>query len=158
MITLDQTDIHILQLLQENAKITVRDIAQQIHLSVSPVHARIKRLEETGVIKRYTAIIDFSKFQNTIMVICYVSLKEHSKLSGGKFIKKILTMPEVVECYNISGAFDFMLKVVCSNMEEYYQFHVNQLSQIENVAQVQSTFIMGVIKETARSLCLPIRE
>lgn len=152
MITLDETDIQILRLLQQNAKITVRDIAQQIHLSASPVHNRIKRLEEEGVIQQYTATIDFSKFQNTLMVICYVSLKEHSKLSGGKFIKRIMAMPEVVECYNISGAFDFMLKVVCGNMEEYYNFHVNQLSQIENVGQVQSTFIMGVIKEAGRRI------
>lgn len=149
-IILDKTDIEILRLLQQNAKMTVRDIAKQIHLSVAPIHNRIKRMEDLGVIASYTTRIDFTKFKNTLMVICYVSLKEHSKLSGSKFIKKILSMPEVTECYNISGAFDFMLKVVCENMEQYYDFHVNQLSQIENVGQVQSTFIMGVIKESGR--------
>jgi Lrp/AsnC family leucine-responsive transcriptional regulator len=149
-IILDETDIKILQLLQHDAKITVRDIAQQIHLSASPVHNRIKRLEEAGVIKGYTTIIDFSIFKNTLMVICYVSLKEHNKISGGKFIESIMNMPQVVECYNISGAFDFMLKVVCENMEDYYNFHVNELSQIENVGQVQSTFVMGVIKDEKR--------
>jgi Lrp/AsnC family leucine-responsive transcriptional regulator len=150
MIQLDETDFEILRLIQHQAKITVRDIAQSIHLSASPIHTRIKRMEELGIITGYTTQIDFTKFKNTLMVICYVSLKEHSKISGGKFIKAILKMPEVLDCYNISGAFDFMLKVVCSNMEEYYNFHVNQLSQIENVGQVQSTFIMGVIKEAQR--------
>lgn len=151
-ISLDKTDIEILRLLQQHAKITVRDIGQSIHLSVAPIHNRIKRMEDLGIIKQYTTVIDFAKFKNTLMVICYVSLKEHSKLSGSKFIKKILSMPEVIECYNISGAFDFMLKVVCEHMEEYYNFHVNQLSQIENVGQVQSTFIMGVIKESGREI------
>lgn len=80
------------------------------------------------------------------MAICYISLKEHNKKSGGKFIKTISDMPEVIEFYIISGAFDFMLKVVVENMDDYYNFHVNKLGQVENLAQVQSTFIMGVIK------------
>ena len=80
------------------------------------------------------------------MAICYISLKEHNKRSGGKFIKTIQEMPEVIEFYIISGAFDFMLKVVAENMDAYYNFHVNKLGQVDNIAQVQSTFIMGVIK------------
>lgn len=152
MIDLDKTDIHILKLLQQNAKMSVRDISQQIHLSPTPIHSRIKRMESDGIIKGYTTQVDFSKFKDTLMVICYVSLKEHSKLSGGHFIDAIMQMPEVVECYNISGEFDFMLKVICSNMDAYYDFHVNKLSLIDNVGQVQSTFVMGVIKDAERSL------
>ena len=82
------------------------------------------------------------------MVICYVSLKEHSKNAGTKFIKHINELNEVIECYNISGEFDFMLKVVAENMDDYYNFHVNKLSQSENIGNVQSVFVMGVIKET----------
>jgi DNA-binding Lrp family transcriptional regulator len=82
------------------------------------------------------------------MAVCYISLKEHSKKSGGKFIKTIQEMPEVTECYIISGAFDFMLKVVSENMDDYYNFHVNKLGQLDNIAQVQSTFIMGTIKDS----------
>lgn len=152
MMTLDETDIKILGLLQQNAKMSVRDLAQHIHLSATPIHNRIRRMEEAGIIQGYNTKIDFSKFQDTLMVICYVSLKEHNKISGGKFIEAIHRMPEVVECYNISGAFDFMLKVICSNMNAYYDFHVNRLSQVENVGQVQSTFVMGIIKDTDRSL------
>lgn len=152
MIPLDETDIQILRLLQQNAKMSVRDLAQQIHLSATPVHNRIRRMEEAGIIQGYTTNIDFTKFKNTLMVICYVSLKEHSKISGGQFIDAIQQMAEVVECYNISGAFDFMLKVICGNMEEYYDFHVNRLSQVANVGQVQSTFVMGIIKDTGRTL------
>jgi DNA-binding Lrp family transcriptional regulator len=82
------------------------------------------------------------------MVICYVSLKQHNKSAGAKFIKSILEMPEVIECYNISGEFDFMLKVVAEHMDDYYHFHVNKLSQAENIGHLQSVFVMGVIKET----------
>ena len=82
------------------------------------------------------------------MVICYVSLKEHSKTAGNKFIKTIHELNEVIECYNISGEFDFMLKVVCADMNTYYDFHVNKLSQIENMGHVQSVFVIGVIKQT----------
>ena len=82
------------------------------------------------------------------MAICYISLKEHSKRSGAKFIKTIQEFPEVIEFYIISGEFDFMLKVVTETMDDYYDFHVNKLGQVENTGKVQSTFVMGVIKQT----------
>jgi Lrp/AsnC family leucine-responsive transcriptional regulator len=147
-IAIDDKDRAILQLLQENAKITVREIAHLVHLSPTPVHERIKRMEDTGVIRQYAALVDHSKVKKGLMVICYVSLKEHNKRSGTKFIKLINELREVIECYNISGEFDFMLKVVVENMDAYYDFHVNKLSQLENIGQLQSTFVMGVIKQT----------
>ena len=82
------------------------------------------------------------------MVICYISLKEHNKKTGAKFIKTINELNEVIECYNISGEYDFMLKVVVESMDAYYDFHVNKLGQLENVGHMQSTFVMGVIKQT----------
>ena len=146
--SIDQTDLAILKLLQENARATVKEIAAKVHLSTTPVHERIKRLEQSGVIKQYATLVDHTKVKRGLMVICYVSLKEHSKNAGMKFIKSINELNEVVECYNISGEFDFMLKVVEENMDSYYDFHVNRLSQIENMGNVQSVFVMGVIKQT----------
>jgi Lrp/AsnC family leucine-responsive transcriptional regulator len=143
---LDEKDKAILRYLQTNAKATVREIATQVHLSTTPVHERIKRMEDEGVILQYATLMNHSLINKGLMAICYISLKEHSKKSGGKFIKTISEMTEVIEFYIISGAFDFMLKVVASNMDDYYNFHVNKLGQVENIAQVQSTFIMGVIK------------
>jgi Lrp/AsnC family transcriptional regulator, leucine-responsive regulatory protein len=148
VVDVDEKDRAILQLLQENAKLTVREIAHQVHLSPTPVHERIKRMEDTGVIRQYAALVDHSKVKKGLMVICYVSLNEHNKRSGAKFIKTINELEEVIECYNISGEFDFMLKVVVENMDAYYDFHVNKLSQLENIGQLQSTFVMGVIKQT----------
>ncbi|HPH86194.1 MAG TPA: Lrp/AsnC family transcriptional regulator [Ferruginibacter sp.] len=145
---LDKNDLAILRLLQQNARITVKEISEKIHLSTTPVHERIKRLEHSGVIKQYATLLDHAKVRKGLMVICYVSLKEHSKNAGVKFIKTINELNEVVECYNISGEFDFMLKVVEENMDSYYDFHVNRLSQIENMGNVQSVFVMGIIKQT----------
>jgi Lrp/AsnC family leucine-responsive transcriptional regulator len=145
---LDKNDMAILKLLQQNARITVKEISQEIHLSTTPVHERIKRLEQTGVIKQYATLVDSAKVKKGLMVICYVSLKEHSKNAGLKFIKAINELNEVIECYNISGEFDFMLKVAEENMNSYYDFHVNRLSQIENMGNFQSVFVMGIIKET----------
>ncbi len=147
-VSLDKNDLAILKLLQENARITVKEISEKIHLSTTPVHERIKRLEQSGVIKQYATLLDYNKVDRGLMVICYVSLKEHSKSAGVKFIKNIHELQEVVECYSISGEFDFMLKVLCKDMNAYYDFHVNKLSQQENMGNVQSVFVMGVIKET----------
>ena len=145
---LDEKDIMILRVLQHNARATVKEIADKIHLSTTPVHERIKRMEESGVIRQYATLLEQTKVNKGLMVICYVSLKQHNKNAGAKFIKSIQEMPEVIECYNISGEFDFMLKVVAENMDDYYHFHVNKLSQAENIGHVQSVFVMGVIKDT----------
>lgn len=147
-LSLDSMDMSILKLLQQNARITVKEISDKVHLSTTPVHERIKRMEESGVIKQYATLVDHSKVKKGLMVICYVSIKQHSKNAGDKFIKTILELNEVVECYSISGEFDFMLKVLSEDMNAYYDFHVNRLSQIENIGHVQSVFVMGIIKQT----------
>jgi len=148
LITLDEKDRSILRLLQQNAKMTVREIAEKVHLSTTPVHERIKRLEDTGVISHYVTLVNYTRIAKRLLVICYVSLKEHNKRAGNSFISAIHQMDEVTECYNISGEFDFLLKVAVGSMDDYYNFHVNKLSQIENMGHVQSVFVMGVIKQT----------
>ncbi len=147
---LDQKDLAILRLLQENAKMTVREIAASVHLSATPVHERIKRMEDSGVIKQYVTLVDHTRVKKGLMVICYVSLKEHNKRTGARFIKTMHELNEVAECYNISGEFDFMLKVIVENMDAYYDFHVNKLSQVENMGHLQSIFVMGILKQTHR--------
>jgi DNA-binding Lrp family transcriptional regulator len=145
---LDEIDLSILRLLQQNARMTVKELAENVHLSPTPVHERVKRMERSGVIKQYVALLDAAKVGKSLMVICYVSLQQHNKDAGSKFIQAILGMDEVLECLTISGQFDFMLKVVAENMDAYYNFHVNKLSAMDNVANVQSAFVMGVIKQS----------
>jgi DNA-binding Lrp family transcriptional regulator len=146
--SLDEKDLAILRILQQNARATVKEISEKVHLSTTPVHERIKRMEESGIIKQYATLVDHAKVKKGLMVICYVSLKQHNKNAGAKFIKSIQEMNEVIECYNISGEFDFMLKVVAENMDDYYNFHVNKLSEADNIGHVQSVFVMGIIKQT----------
>ena len=146
--SIDEKDLLILKILQQNAKATVKEIAEAVLLSTTPVHERIKRLEQNGVIKQYATLVDHAKVKKGLMVICYVSLRQHDKVEGAKFIQRIQEMNEVIECYNISGEFDFMLKVVAADMDDYYHFHVNKLSQAENIGHVQSVFVMGIIKQT----------
>jgi len=105
-------------------------------------------MEESGVIRQYATLLDHAKIKRGLIVICYVSLRQHNKTAGAKFITAIQNMQEVVECYNISGDFDFMMKVMVENMDAYYDFHVNKLSEEENIGNVQSVFVMGVIKNT----------
>ena len=147
-VMLDDKDLAILRILQLNARATVREIAAQVKLSTTPVHERIRRLESQGVIRQYATLLNPNLVNKGLMVICYVSLRQHNKSAGSRFIKSIMEMPEIIACYNISGEFDFMLKVVAENMDDYYHFHVNKLSQAENIGQLQSVFVMGVIKDT----------
>lgn len=147
-VALDQKNVAILRLLQDNARVTIKEISDKVNLSTTPVFERIKWMEETGVIRQYATLVDPAKLNKHLMVIVYVSLKQHNKTAGSKFVKAINEMNEVLECYSISGEFDFMLKVVVEDMNVYYDFHVNRLSEIENIGNVQSVFVMGVVKET----------
>lgn len=147
-VVLDIKDLAILKLLQYNARITVREISDKVNLSTTPVYERIKWMEETGVIRQYATLVDPAKLNKRLMVIAYVSLKQHNKTAGSKFVKSINEMNEVLECYSISGEFDFMLKIAVEDMNAYYDFHVNRLSELENIGNVQSIFVMGIVKET----------
>jgi DNA-binding Lrp family transcriptional regulator len=147
-VSLDQKDLAILKLLQSNARMTVKEISDKVNLSTTPVYERIKWMEETGVIKQYATLVDPAKLNKRLMVIAYVSLKQHNKVAGSKFVKVINEMSEVLECYSISGEFDFMLKIVVEDMNAYYNFHVNRLSEMENIGNVQSVFVMGIVKES----------
>jgi Lrp/AsnC family transcriptional regulator, leucine-responsive regulatory protein len=148
MAPLDNKDIEILRLLQQDAKLTVRDIADRISLSTTPTHERIKRMEREGVIQKYVALLDNRSVGRGIMVLCQVSLKDHDKRTAKAFIHAIQEFPEVIECYNISGEFDFLLKIVSSSMESFHKFYVNKLSEIKGIGQTKSSFVMNVIKQT----------
>jgi Lrp/AsnC family transcriptional regulator, leucine-responsive regulatory protein len=150
MIKLDETDKELLRHLQQDAKLTTKELAGRLNLSPTPVYERIRRLENEGVIKKYVAIVDREKVGKDLMVLCNIRLKEHAKEAGAKFVKAIIEMPEVIECLNISGDYDFLIKVVVNDMREYQSFIMNKLASLENIGSTQSIFVMGEIKtETA---------
>ncbi len=143
---LDPTDKKLLQLLQQNAKITTKQLAQLLNLSTTPVFERIKRLERNGVIQKYVAIVNKEKVGKELLAFCQVSLKEHSHDIIREFERSISQIPEVMECHHIAGMFDYTLKVVTSDMETYHDFVYNKLSLVNNVGNVQSSFVMKEIK------------
>ncbi len=146
MSDLDQTDLKLLDLLQQNGKLTTKEIAQQVHLSPTPVYERIRRLEREGVIKKYVALVEAEKVGKGLVVFCDITLKEHTKEIGHRFVQDIMSLKYVSECYNISGDHDFRLKVTVRDMKHYQDFVLNDLGLIKNVGSAHSTFVMGVIK------------
>jgi Lrp/AsnC family leucine-responsive transcriptional regulator len=145
---LDEKDRAILKLLQQNAKMSVKEVASYVNLSITPVHERIRKMEETGIITQYVALLDAKKVNKNLIVFCYVSLKEHHKKAGAKFIKAVTQFDEVVECYNIAGDFDLMLKIMVKDMEQYHHFYSHKLCELEGISLVRSTFVMDTLKYT----------
>lgn len=146
MYNLDQTDFKLLEILQESGKLTTKEIAQQVNLSPTPVYERIRRLEKEGIIKKYVAIVEAEKVGLGLVVFCDITLKEHTKEIGHQFVEDIMTCKYVCECYNISGNYDFRLKVMVRDMKHYQDFVLNDLGSIKNIGSAHSTFVMGVIK------------
>jgi len=143
---LDAIDLQLLQLLCNNSNQTVKELAAQVNLSASPVFERVKRLENNGYIKKYIAIVDAEKFNQGFIVFCNVKLKQHDSKIGNLFVSDILKIDEVVECYNISGDFDFILKVHAKDMKHYQDFVFNKLGSVNSIGSTHSTFVMAEIK------------
>lgn len=150
---IDETDKKILELLQVNAHFTLKDIANEINLSQTPVHDRVKRLEKEGYIDKYATILNKKKTGNNLIVYCQVTLVKQTIDLSGAFNEAIMNFPEVIECNFVSGGFDYMLKVVLPDMESYHYFHQKKLSVLPSVAIINSYFI---IKEVKNTTVLPI--
>lgn len=148
MENLDNIDVEILKQLQQNSNINIKELAGKLFLTVTPVYERIKRLEREGYIMKYVALLDKKKLNLGMTVFCNVRLKEHAKNVGSNFVKDIVALPEIIECYNIAGDYDFMLKVLVEDMSSYQDFVMNKLSTIENIGNTQSVFVMGEIKHS----------
>lgn len=145
---IDSIDKDILRMLQEDAHITNREISLKLHLTTTPVHERIKRLEKDGYIKKYVAILDKEKLEKGLTVFCNVSLKQHTNENGKKLVQEIQSIPEVVECYNIAGDYDFLLKILVKDMPAYQKFVLGVLGTLKSIGSVKSIFVMGEIKHT----------
>ena len=145
---IDKIDRSLLNLLQNNTKLNTKELAQKIGLSVTPTYERIKRLEKQGYIKNYVAILDRKLIDKNLMVISFVSLLLHSRDMQIEFEKSVIEYAEVIECFHVTGSYDYQLKVVVSDMEEYQSFIKNKLSSINNIANVQSSFVMNSLKDT----------
>jgi len=149
MVNLDVTDKKILNLLQQNSKANIKEIALKIGLTQTPTYERIKRLEKAGVIKNYIAVLDKEKVGYTIEVFCQVTLLVHSKEMITRFENAINKIDEVMECFHVAGNYDYLLKIIVKDMNSYQAFLKNKLSVLDSVANVQSTFVMSSTKDSA---------
>ena len=146
--TLDKTDLLILKTLQKNAKLTTKELADAVNLTPTPVFERQKRLERQGYIKKYIAVLDPDKLGLGLLVFCKVKLKQINHEIADSFVRRIQRIPEVTECYNTSGAYDYLLKVRARDMKHYQEFVLNKLGEIESLASIESTFVMSEAKQT----------
>ena len=151
---LDRTDILILRELQKDAKLTTKELAAKVNLSPSPVFERQKRLEREGYIKKYIAVVDPIKTGNGIMVLCNVRLKQHSKEFSQRFTAVISQIDEVVECFNTSGDYDYQLKIYARNMQDYQEFVLGTLGDLDCIGSLHSIFVIGEVKNT---LSVPLK-
>ena len=146
MEALDKTDLQILRILQNNSKLTTKELAAQVNLSTTPVFERLKKLETEGYIKKYVAILDAEKLNCGFVVFCSVKLKRLNREIAGEFTRIIQNIPEVTECYNISGEYDYLLKIHAPDMKYYQEFIINVLGTIDSLGSLMSTFVMAEIK------------
>lgn len=145
---LDDTDRKILNLLQADALLTIREIAERINLSITPVHDRIKKLQREGIIERYVTLLNRRALGRGLTVYCFVTLDKQRQESFLEFNDAIRQMPEVLECAVVSGNFDYLLKVVVSDMEAYNAFYQSKLSVMKSVSHMSSSFVMEEVKST----------
>jgi Lrp/AsnC family leucine-responsive transcriptional regulator len=145
---LDKVDLQILRTLQENARLTTKELAARVSLSSTPVFERLKRLENSGYIKKYIAILDAEKLNQGFVVFCSVKLKHVNREIAADFTRIINEIPEVTECYNISGSNDYLLKIHAPNMKYYQEFIINVLGTIDSLGSLESSFVMEEVKHS----------
>lgn len=143
---IDEIDYAILTILQKDGKMTFKEIANELNLTTTPIYERIKKLEKSGVIQSYKAIIDRKKLGLQLLVFCNVSLKEHQAEYLENFENDIVNFPEVISCYHIAGMYDYLIKLTVKDMDEYQVFIAKKIANIKNIAKVQSSFVMTEVK------------
>lgn len=153
MIELDKTDKAILVMLQENSRLTIKEMADKLHLSTTPIFDRMKKLEKNGVIKKYVALVDGKKLGKQLVVFVNISISKHGKDALNSFVEAITQFPEVTECHHITGNADFLLKLILTDIEAYNNFIMDKLSIIPNIGKVESRFSLS---ERKASTAVPI--
>jgi len=143
---LDPTDIAILKLLQTDASLTSKEISFKLHKSIATVHERTRRLKEQGYIKRVVAILDRKKINKSLIAFSQVLLNDHAADTLAGFESEVSKFPEVMECFQMTGAFDFILRIATSDMEAYHDFYRHKLATLPNITTVQSFFVLSETK------------
>ncbi len=146
--TLDNIDKKLLKLLQEDSKRTTKELSLKLNLSVTAVYERIKKLEREQIIEKYVVLLDRNKIQKGFVVFCHLKLMQHTKEFISKFEKEVVKLTEVLECFHVSGDYDYILKICVENMEEYREFMVTKLTTLQHIGSTHSTFMIGEVKNS----------
>lgn len=144
----DAIDTKLIQLLQKDSKQTSKELSNKLNLSVTAVYERIKKLENNGVIDKYVALIKKEKVDKAFVAFCHIKLEKHAHDYVVKFEKEVTKLTEVLECYHISGDYDYLLKVLVKDMEAFREFMVNKLTSINHIGSTHSTFMINEVKHT----------
>ena len=145
---MDSIDKKLLHLLQTDAKKTTKELALKLNLSVTAVYERIKKLEREGIIEKYVALINRLKVEKGFVVFCHLKLIQHTREFVTTFEKEITQLKEVIECHHVGGDYDYILKIVVKDMEEYREFLVNKLTTLQHIGSTHSTFMISEVKNT----------
>ncbi|WP_353777516.1 Lrp/AsnC ligand binding domain-containing protein [Winogradskyella sp. 3972H.M.0a.05] len=145
---LDVIDKQLLKLLQSDSKQTNKELSGKLNLSVTAVYERIKKLEREGIIDHYAALVNKEVVGQDFVAFCHIKLIQHSKEFVTKFEREITKLQEVLECYHVSGDYDYILKVVVEDMETYREFMVNKLTAISHIGSTHTTFVINEVKHT----------
>lgn len=145
---LDTIDKKLLKLLQDDSKRTTKELSLKLDLSVTAVYERIKKLEREGIVKKYVALLDKNSIQKGFVVFCHLKLMQHTKEFISQFEKEVVQLNEVLECFHVSGDYDYILKICVENMEEYREFMVTKLTSLQHIGSTHSMFMIGEVKNT----------
>jgi len=144
----DEIDKKLLALLQSDSKQTNKELSNKLNLSVTAVYERIKKLEREGIIEKYVALVKKEMVNKSFVAFCHIKLVQHSQDYVMKFEKDVTNLKEVLECYHISGDYDYLLKVLVKDMEEFREFMVKKLTTINHIGSTHSTFMISEVKHT----------
>jgi DNA-binding Lrp family transcriptional regulator len=146
-IKIDDIDLRILRLLQRDGRISNAKLAREVGLSAPPALERVKKLERTGVIKGYHAIVDARRIGSTFVVFAAVNLDVVELSKASQFEGAVRQMPEVLECHHIAGDIDFLLKINVVDQEHYKRFVIDKLARIKGLSRIQSWVVLSTSKE-----------
>ena len=145
---MDSIDKKLLGLLQEDTKKTTKELSMVLNLSVTAVYERIKKLEREGVISKYVAILDRNKVEKAFVVFCHIKLIQHTKDLIHTFESEVIKLDEVLECFHVSGDYDYILKVHVKDMDEFREFMVTKLTGLKHIGSTHSSFMIGEVKNS----------
>ena len=147
---MDATDKKILEILQVNAMITAKEMAQKLSLTTTPIYERIKKLQKSGIIKQYVALLDANLVGKSILVFMNITIKDHHSDKRNEFVKEIKRLDSVIEFYHTSGSFDFLAKVRFSDIKTFRDFFVNDVASIYNISDIESQIVLEEIKYSTK--------